>query len=887
MKPEKEIRPPKWADVLLKLFCSEHVIETLQGDLYELYEKRRNKSSKLKADYSFVGDVISSIRPFALKRFLRTKNSNNMSMFKNYLKVGWRSLLKNKMYSAIKIGGLSVGIAAGLLIALFVIEELSHDQDHPNGEQIYRLINVITDPANPEKWTSHQPMVARMLKEQFSEIEESARLIPHSGWSFAGSNQVRRADRVQNTYEEGFAYIDQEFLDIFQPKMVYGDRASALVNPNSIVITKKKAEKYFPGENPIGKTLILDEVDDRPWEIGGVIEDPADNQQFPYDFYLTLTGEEFWNGEQTNWCCSNYIVYLKLHETANPDALEEKMVQLFKESFVPYLKERGDQFADNVEKYREYDLQPVKDVYLYSEGIGSSTKRSDIKIVWMFSAVALFILLLACINFINLSTAKSANRAKEVGLRKVVGSFRMDLVKQFLTESILVTALATVLGILLARLIIPLFNIISGKTLVMPFEELWFYPSAIGLVLIIGFIAGIYPSFYLSSFSPIDVIHGKLSRGAKTSTLRNVMVIFQFTCSIILIVSSVVVYKQMHFILNKDLGYDKEQVVIIEGANTLRDKLNLFQNRLLEDPNVLNVSASNYLPISGTKRDQNGFWNEGKSAIDKSVGAQVWRVDDDYAATLGMNIIQGRDFDKASTRDSLSLIINETMAKELGLKDPIGARIENWQTWTVIGVIQDFHFESMRGGIGPLAMALGRFGSNVLVKVQTENMKETLEDVSTVWDEFMPAQPIRYSFMDNEYASMYEDVQRMGDVFSSFAILAIIVACLGLFGLSAFMVEQRIKEISIRKVLGASAQLIFRLLTSNFLKLIFISLLIAIPVSVVLMNEWLSDFEYRVELSWTIYLFAGLLITTIAILTISFESIKAALVNPVKGLRSE
>ncbi|WP_462248723.1 FtsX-like permease family protein [Ekhidna sp.] len=885
MKPNKEIHPPKWADLLLKWFCSERVIETLQGDLYELYEKRRRKSSKLKADYGFVGDVFSSLRPFAMRK-LWSKHTNNNAMLRNNLKVAWRGLIKHKMYSIIKVSGLSIGITACLLISLFVIDELGHDTSYADSERIYRLINVESNPQDPGNWTAHQALTAGLMKEQFPEIEMSGRLIPYK-WYVAGDNQVRRSDRTQNTYEEGFAYMDQELLEILTPKMVYGTLEEALIKPNSVVLTREKSEKYFPGENPIGKTLILDEDVENPWVVGAVIENNDKNNHLQFDFLLTLTDEEFWRGEQTSWCCSNYNTYIKLREGVNPLVMEQKMAALMRELYIPYLKERGNQYWEDVEKYREYNLQPVNDIHLYSRGISDILKHGDIKIVWLFSAIAVFVLLLACINFVNLSTAKSANRAKEVGLRKVVGSLRSNLVSQFLTESILVTFISTIIGVVLAGLLIPSFNAISGKSLEMPLTEWWLIPSMIILALVVGTLAGIYPAFYLSAFKPIEAISGKLSRGSKTSTLRGVMVVFQFSCSVILIVGSLIVYKQMQYMLKKDLGYDKDHVLMIQGVNSIGDKLDLLQNELLKIPEVKSVTASNYLPVSGTKRDQNEFWIEGRSKIDKGIGGQMWNVDDDYIETLGMNLMEGRDFDKFSNRDSTSLIINQTMVRELGLEDPVGARIQNWRGYTVIGVVQDFHFESMRDSIGPLALRLDRYGSVVPVKIQTTDMKATLTAITNTWDEIMPNQPIRYSFLDEVFESMYDDVQRTGNVFAGFSILAIFVACLGLFGLSAFMVEQRSKEISIRKVLGASIKVIFKLLTFNFMKLIGISLLIAIPISFYLMQEWLSDFEFKVNIGWMVFVIASLLITLISILTISYESLKAAIINPVTGLRSE
>ncbi|NQZ78870.1 MAG: ABC transporter permease, partial [Ekhidna sp.] len=454
-------------------------------------------------------------------------------------------------------------------------------------------------------------------------------------------------------------------------------------------------------------------------------------------------------------------------------------------------------------------------------------------------------------------------------------------------DSTLTTFLATILGLLLAWLLLPWFNILSGKTLTIPIGEWMLVPALFGFILVVGLISGAYPSFYLSSFKPIDVLKGELSRGAKTSKLRGVMVVFQFACSFILIVGAIVVYQQMQFILNKDLGFDKEQVVLLEGAGTMGEKKDLFKSELLQNPQIKSMSVSNYLPVSGYKRDLNQFWKAGRQAIDESVGAQIWIVGEDYLETMGMNLLEGRNFDAKLASDSNAVIINQRMAERLMLDEPIGARIQNWLDWNVIGVVQDFHYESMRGGIEPLVFRRGTNGSIIPIKVKTDDMKSTLESITTVWDDYMPNQPIRVSFLDEAYKRMYADVATTGNVFTGFAVLAIFVACLGLFGLSAFMVEQRRKEISVRKILGASINRIFRMLTFNFLKLILIAFAISIPISYYLMSEWLVDFEYRIDLGWVVFAVASILMTVTAIATISYESLKAAILNPATGLRSE
>jgi putative ABC transport system permease protein len=551
------------------------------------------------------------------------------------------------------------------------------------------------------------------------------------------------------------------------------------------------------------------------------------------------------------------------------------------------MKDEGVPQPEKILEKAGFYLQPVTDIHLKSDKIHDRLNHGDIRFVWIFGAVAAFILIIACINFINLSTAKSANRAKEVGIRKVVGSFRSSLVKQFLTESMLFSFLSFALGILLAVLLLPYFNTLSAKSLSLPWQEWWLFPVLVGGAAVIGIVAGLYPAFYLSAFKPIDVLKGKMSRGSKSSTTRSLLVIFQFTTSIVLIVGTFVIYKQMGYIMNKKIGFDKDQVVLLQGVHTLGDKVQTLKTELLRLPDVQHVSVSDYLPIKGTKRNGNAFWKEGRSKEDPQVSAQFWRIDPDYLQTMGIKLIEGRNFSQQMVSDSQAVIINQAMVEKLGLANPTQERIMNWQNWQVIGVVEDFHFESMRDSIQPIVMALGNSPSIVSVKVKTKNMASVMESVQKVWKEVAPYQPIRYTFLDESFAQMYEDVQRTGRVFTSFAILAIIVACLGLYGLSSFMVEQRSKEIGIRLVLGASVQNIFSLLTINFVKLVLISFAIAVPVAWYMMNKWLEDFVYRTEVSAGIFLFAGLTALFIALFTISYQAIRAALVNPVKNLRSE
>jgi len=878
-------KPPHIAQKLLRWFLRHDLAEEVEGDLEEQFYVKLEESSAFRAKLNYWYQVFNYLRPFAIRKSKSTY-INHYAMYRSYFKIGWRNLTRQKMYSFIKIGGFALGIATCIIIALFIRSELSFDKYYTNKDHIFRVYNEFTKD-DGEKWTSFPAPIAQILKDDFPEVEKAGRLIPYNSWYNAGSNLFRPEKQQENIYEEGFAYADQALLEILEIPMIYGSQEHALAEPNTIVISKEKADKYFPNEDPTGQTVILDEESSRPYTIGGVMENFPSNSHLQYDFLITLTGEEFWEGEQTSWCCWNYNAYIQIRPDADPIALEKKLLAIRDKYYVAHLEKTGNQSVADVKKHHTLKLQPVSDIYLKSDGIHAAVQQGDIRYVWLFGGIACFILLLACINFINLSTAKSANRAKEVGLRKVVGSVRSNLVRQFLSESLLYSFISFVFALLIVGLILPYFNILADKSLFIPWTDWWVIPTFLLSILVIGILAGLYPSFYLSAFRPIEVLKGKISRGSKGSKLRSVMVIFQFTTSIVLIIGTFIIYSQMNYILNTKIGYDKEQIITIQGANTMGNKQEAFKNELLRLSEVENVTISNYLPVDGTKRDQNPFWREGKSQEEKSVGAQKWYIDEDYINTLGMKLVEGRNFIPGMASDSQSVIINQTMAKEFGFENPVGERIMNWEVYTVIGVVEDFHFESMKGKIEPLCFVYGDFGSIVSVKVKTENMADVLQSVTGIWDKFMPHQAMRYTFLDESYARMYEDVQRMGRIFTIFTGLAIIVACLGLFALSAFMVEQRTKEISIRLVLGASLKNILRLLTQNFLVMIFIAFIIAVPIAWYMMQRWLEDYEYRIQMGWEVFFLAGLLATLIAVLTISYQSVRAALMNPVDNLRSE
>jgi putative ABC transport system permease protein len=881
--------PPKRALSFLRWFCREDYLEEIEGDLTELFE-RQYEQSPGKAKRAFAFSVIRYFRPGFIKSFSNNHHVNLLAMFSNHFKVSWRNLYKQKMYSAIKIGGLALGIAACFLIALFIRDELSYDRHYANGDRIYRVVGLFNDNGQVYKDVWFPAPFASALKQDYPEVEKSGRYLESELFGVV-TGQIRRADTADNTYEEGIVYFDQSLLEILNLPMVYGSRKHALAEPNTIVITKRKADKYFPGEDPTGQMLILNNDVSRPYKIGGVIEDFPPTSHLQFDFLITLTEKEFGKGEQTRWMSQNYPTYVMVRAGTNVEALADKMTKgVIEKYYLPAFLASGE---SNEKAIREMlgkgqlALQPLTEIRLGSD-INDGLQHSDMRFLWLFGAIAAFILIIACINFINLSTARSANRAREVGLRKVVGSQRSSIISQFLSESLLFSMISLVLGIALAGMLLPYFNVLAGKSITFPLTEWWLAPVLIATAATTGILAGVYPSFYLSSFKPINVLKGNLSLGSRSAHTRGALVVFQFTVSIVLIVSTVIIYRQMQYILNKELGFDKDQVLLLQGTGTLGDQLGTFKKELQQLRDVKSVSTSDYLPVDRTKRNGNSFWQEGKMKEGQGISGQHWQVDHDYIKTMGMKIVQGRDFNEQMPTDAGAAIINQAMVHALGLEDPVGQRITNgWRTWDVIGVVADFHFESMKDNIVPLCIAIGNHSDIVAVKVSTTDMQGTIQRITDTWKKLAPHQPVRYSFLDQRFAGMYDDIKRMGQIFTSFAVFTVIVACLGLFALSAFMVEQRSKEISIRLVLGASLNNILRLLTQNFIKLVLLSLVLATPIASYVMQRWLEDYTYRTEIGWDVFVIAGIIAVAIALFTVSYQSIRAALVKPVENLRSE
>ncbi len=879
----KTPQPPKWARKFLHWFCRGDLADAVLGDLEELYHRSFQTNGKRHADWHFVLGVILFLKPFAFERKSKSTNSNHLIMFKHDFKVAWRNLSKQKLYSSIKIGGFAIGIASCLLITLFIFNELSYDRHFSKDSQVYRVIREASFDGQTSNGAHFPHPFAATLEEEYPEIQMAGRF-RFFRFSGAGS-EVRRLDKPQSQHEKSLAFVDHTLLQILEAPFIKGNPTNALQEPNSIVITKSKADKYFPDDDPIGQILLLNNDESTPYKITGVIADFPVKSHFRYDFLISLADREFYSGEGVNWRNDNYCTYLLLRPGTDVAAFEQKLSGMIEKYFLPPRLQAGREDDIAWVKSFKTKLQPLSDVYLNIDEVGDGLHHGDIRYIWSFGAINAFILLIACINFINLSTARSADRAKEVGLRKVVGSHRVLLIRQFLLESTLFSFFAFVLGVGIAWLALPYFSQLLGKALIFPWQESWFVLTLLTGTVIIGIIAGLYPAAYLSSFKPVKVLKGEISRGSRNSSIRSGLVILQFAISVVLIIGILIVNKQMNFILDKKLGFDKDRVLVLEGTHTLGNSIQAFKNELLSLSEISSATVSEYLPIEGTRRNNGGWAPEGVQLAD-GVSGQHWAVDPDYAQTMGMRIVKGRDFSSGIAADSSAVLINESLANSLNFENPVGQTIYNWLgAWTIVGVVEDFHFELMTKEIRPLGMILRPSNRMVSIKINSNNMPETVKAITGIWNTFSPHQPMRYTFLDVSYARMYDDVKRTSNILTVFTILAVLIACLGLFALSSFMSEQRGKEISIRKVLGASLGNIFRLLTLDFLKLVFLALVVGIPIGWFLMNRWLEDFAYRIDTTLEVFAIAGSIALLIALLTVSSESIKAGLINPVKRLK--
>ena len=812
-------------------------------------------------------------------------------MIRNTLKIAIRQLFKQRFYSLLNVAGLALGVTCCLLIMLYIRHELSYDQYHENADELYRVALDINLNQSEAKGIALPPPLARTMRQDFPEVVNAARLNPF--FFNAGTNLVRLENAAESSFQEKFVYVDHSFTEMFDFPKIYGNPENWLKEPFSMVLTRNMAERFFPGTDPTGQTLVLNnDPENQRYTVTGVVENLPANSHLEFDFFLSMTTLD--DSESNNWVFNNYHTYVQLKPGTDYLAFNEKLLEFGLKYFAPQFREQMNidlrQVSQEGSKYDLF-LQPLSEVHLHSDGFMPLLKApGDIRYVQLFAIVALFLLLIGIVNFVNLATARSANRAKEVGVRKVLGSVQYQLIWQFIAESVLLCIPAFLAGLLLAELVMPFFNKISGKDLVFPYEQLWFLPSLAAATVLTGILAGLYPAFYLSGFSPIKVLKGHLSMGSKGGWLRKGLVVFQFTISAALIIGTLVVFQQVRFIYQKKIGFDKDQVLLIHDTYTLNGKVPAFKEALKELPEVKDASSSGFLPLANGFRNSMMFAAEEDTDPSSQVPMQVWTVDTDYLVTLGMELVEGRNFSATRPADSLSVILNQTAIRQMGITDPLGKRIKSpfdENIYQIIGIVEDFNFETLKEEIGGLGLFLGNSTSVVAVKANTSDLASLINKTETIWQDFAPQQSLRYTFLDERFDQMYDTETRAANLFNIFAVLSIIIACLGLFGLATFTAEQRSKEIGIRKILGASVSGIISLLSREFLQLVVVALLIASPLAYYLMNRWLENFVYHIEIRWWVFLLAGLLAVLIAFVTVSLQSIKAALSNPVQALRNE
>jgi putative ABC transport system permease protein len=807
-------------------------------------------------------------------------------MFKNYIKTAFRSLKKNKGFTLINVLGLALGLCVCMLIVFYVIDELGYDTYNTKADRIYRFNNEIKFGGNTNSYAVSPAPMAQTLLNDFPEVERAVRFRER------GNFKVRKGD--QNVQEHNILYADPQIFDVFTLPMLHGDPKTALNDEKSVVINETTAKKYFNTNDAVGKMLTLN--DTLLYKVTGVIKDIPNQSHITFDFLLSMKGLQ--ESKEDAWLSNNFNTYILLKPGASIEKLNAKLPAMVSKYVGGQIQAAVHMSYEQLEKAGSYfrlTTTPIRDIHLKSNRVGELRANGNIQYVYIFSIVAIFIFLISCVNLMNQINARSSKRARAVGVRKVLGSPRKYLIIQFLSESVMVTFIATVISVIGAWLLLPVFNQVADKELAFTAATfVWLLPILLVTVVVIGCLAGSYPAFFLSAFQPIDVLKGKLSSGFKGGFLRSFLVVFQFSISIFLIIGTLVIYHQLKFIQSKDLGYNREQVMLINDIEILGNQAKVLKEELRRLPGVVNTTMTGFVPTSKW-RNSTTFFQDATLDTKKALSSQIWDVDEDYISTMGMKIIAGRAFSKAMKTDSSALIINEAAAKILGFKDPLNKELyqsmdntaKKLKVLHIIGVVKDFNFNTLRENITPVLFSLNESRGSIAVRINTANTTALLAQVKEKWHTLSPNQQMDYSFMDEDFENTYRTEQRMGNIFIAFTTMAIVIACLGLFGLAAYAAEQRTKEISIRKVLGASVSIIVGMLSKDFIKLVIIAILIASPIAWLSMQQWLQGFAYRDGIKWWIIAVAGGGAMLIAFITISFQSVKAALVNPVKSLKSE
>jgi putative ABC transport system permease protein len=876
---ENDVKPPRLAEWLLKRFVPASALEEVQGDLLELYHYWIETEGLSVARQRYTWNVLRLLKPFSEKKSLETNHDHSSrsiyrSMLRNYFKIAWRTMRNQWQYSVVNITGLAVGMACCILILVYVRHERSYDRFHHGADRIYRIIRDEMNNANQlEPYATTPKAVALSVIHDLPEVASATTLFQ--------SRPLVMTYNGKQFYEDRLFGTDTSFFNVFAFPLIKGSRKDAFATPQSILITESTAKKYFGEEDPIGKPL---RAEDAEYFVVGVIKDVPANSHVHFDILvpLRISEERF----DTEWGPARYHTYIKLKETVNVAGFEIKLASYAQ---AKYKRRPLDKFH----------LQALTTIHLHSNLKGELEANGDASVIRILTTIALFVIFMAGINYVNLATARSTKRAKEVGIRKTSGALQRGLIFQFMTESVLISFAAFLLAVVLIVLLLTPFNQLAGTQLEIFHLELWpVWLSIAVLAVVIGAIAGLYPAIYLSSFNPIHVLKGSgLHVASGSGWLRKTLVCLQFSISICLIIGTTVVVNQMNYIGNKYPGFDKEHVIVVPNARML-DNRSVMEQRIAQLASVKKVGASSG-SLVGAPNWTGNIRTDG-SQTDRLIN--FCQVNYDYLNALGIQLLEGRQFSPGSPADTInSLILNEAAVRDLNLTDPIGQRLV-WDASSldttlyalVIGVVSDFHFSSFHEPIKPFAFLIRNnffvqedFTSKLYIKTTAGSLTETVRQVEAIWKEFAPQRPFSYSLLDDNYKTLHADEERFKVLFSGLTSLAIFIVSLGLFALVAFITEQRTKEIGIRKVLGATVTSIVLMINKDFLKLIALSLAIAGPVAFYFMNRWLEDFAYRIALEWWMFALAGLAACAVVFLTTGYQSVKASLTNPVKSLRAE
>jgi putative ABC transport system permease protein len=853
---DNQRKPPWIAWLILNRLMPNFICMTALDDFDEIHNRIAAQKGKFRADLWYWKQILKAV-PYSFYW--------GLVMLKSYLKTSWRNLIRYKTYSAIHLFGLAIGIACTLLIFLWIQDEMSYDRFYENSERIYRVISESQSDGAINRSAKTPAPLASALVRDFPEVVKAA-TIDNNGY-FIGYENKRFYERV--------FFSDPEFFDVFNLPLIKGDSKTALKDPYTIVISERAGEKYFGEDDPMGKALTFSKKSN--FTITGVFKDIPENSHFRFDFLASLTSYKSRYMDQ--WGVSNFYTYVLTSEGLSPERFQDAIPDFVE-------KYRGSEVR-HVYKLR-YLLQPLPSIHLRSRIKGEIGPNGNISNIYIFSAVALFILLIACFNYINLSTARYTTRVKEIGIRKVVGARRVQIIKQFLGESTYISFIALIIAVITAHFLLPIFNSLAGKEL--SINYLKNHELSILMILImaaVGVASGSYPALFFSAFQPAHVLKGSERVRMKGHFLRKALIVVQFAVSILFIVGTVTIHNQLRYVMNKKLGFNKEHLVNIplsvEGALEKRETI---KNEFLQDPNILSASVSGYKP--GRDAYNQSYWYEG---ADENMNHMIrWiAVDQDFLSTYEIELTAGRDFSRQSPSDTeQAYILNESAVKEIGWEAPLGKQFKINQKGTVIGVIKDFHFESLHQKIEPLALCIYPSGFEYLaVRIRPENIAHTLNFMQKRWQDLVPNQVFQFSFLDEDYDNLYRAEARLGAIFSYITLFAVIIACLGLFGLSALITELRTKEMAVRKVLGASAAGITLMLSREFLKLVLAANIIVWPAAWYVMNRWLKNFAYRINLGIGIFFISGIIVLAVALAAVSYQSIKAARANPIELLRYE